>query len=379
MALLGTYLTLLIGPTVAVPAPVTLMENLERVEVTTSDSERSGFQLVFAAGRSGPGDLVDFPLLTVPLLRPFNRVVLVVTFSGVPKVLMDGVITHRELTPGQSPGSTTLTVTGEDISVMMDLEEKSVEHPAQDETVIAALLILGYAQFGLIPLVIPPPALDIPLPIERVPVQQGTDLAYLNEMAQRYGYVFYVTAGPAPLTNTAYWGPPVRVGLPQSALSVDFGADTNVRQLTFRSNGLAPTQVVGKVQDRLTNRSVPVRSAGSLRPPLAAMPDWLVNLPNVRTTLFRDSGVSAMEAFARAQGRAEASSDSLTATGTLDAVRYGDLLTARGLVGLRGAGWQHDGLYYVQRVTHTITRGEYTQSFTLTRDGVGATTPVVRP
>jgi hypothetical protein len=198
-------------------------------------------------------------------------------------------------------------------------------------------------------------------------------------MAARFGYVFYVMAGPAPLTNTAYWGPPVRVGLPQPALSVDLGSATNVTRLTFRNDALAPTQVVGTVQDRLTNQSIPVRSVGVLRPPLAALPDWLVNAGNIRTTLFRDSGVNAMQALARAQGRAEASSDSLTATGTLDALRYGTLLTARGLVGLRGAGWQHDGLYYVKQVTHQISREDYTQSFTLTREGVGATLPVVRP
>ncbi len=63
MALLGVNLQLLIGPTIAVPAPLPLVENFERAEVTTSDSGRSGFQLVFAAGRAGRADLVDFPLL----------------------------------------------------------------------------------------------------------------------------------------------------------------------------------------------------------------------------------------------------------------------------------------------------------------------------
>ena len=71
-------------------------------------------------------------------------------------------------------------MTGEDVTVMMDLEEKSEEHPAQDETIIANLLILQYAQYGLIPTVIPPLAIDPPIPIERIPVQQGTDLQYLN-------------------------------------------------------------------------------------------------------------------------------------------------------------------------------------------------------
>nr|MDT0659426.1 hypothetical protein [Micromonospora sp. DSM 115978] len=379
MAHLGANLTVLIGPTLPLPAPPSVTESLQRVEVTTSDSDRSGFQLTFAAGRSGPADLVDYPSLTGPLLRPFTRVILVVTLNARPRVLMDGVITHRELIPGDAPGTGTVTVTGGDVSVMMDLEERSAEHPAQDETVIAAKLIAGYATYGVIPMVIPPPSIDPPIPIERIPVQQATDLAYLTEMADRYGYVFYVRAGPAPLANIGYWGPPVRVGEPQPALSVNMGAETNVEQISFRSDGLAPTELVGAVQDRLTNRVVPVSSLGTRRPPLATQPDWLVNGANVRTTRFRDSGLSATGALARAQGAADASIDSLTATGTLDAPRYGDLLTARGLVGLRGAGRQHDGLYYVRQVTHRIRPGEYTQSFTLVREGVGTTTPVVRP
>jgi hypothetical protein len=226
MSLLGTHLTLLMGPTVPVPAPPTFLEALESVTVTHSDEGRSGFQIMFRAGRSST-DVLDYAMLSNPLLRPFNRVVLIVTFNVIPQVLMDGIITDQQFSPSNQPGASTLTVTGEDVSVMMDLEEKSVEHPAQPEAVIALKIIASYAQYGLIPGVIPPPAIDVPLPTERTPVQQGTDLEYLQQMAARFGYVFYVTPGPAPLTNTAYWGPPVRVGVPQKAISVNMGPNTN--------------------------------------------------------------------------------------------------------------------------------------------------------
>jgi hypothetical protein len=197
-------------------------------------------------------------------------------------------------------------------------------------------------------------------------------------MAARFGFVCYVLPGPRAGSNTVYWGPPVRAGVPQPALNVDLGAETNVEHITFRSDGLAPTRISGTVQDRATDQAVVVRSAASLRPPLSAQPDWLT-LPSVRTTLIRDSGLTATQALARAQGAADASTDSVTATGTLDALRYGALLTARGLVGLRGAGFTHDGLWYVSRVGHRIRRGEYTQDFTLTRDGSGSTVSAVRP
>ena len=378
MAPLTTTLTLLIGPTLPVPAPSGLLDALDHVQVTTSDRGRSGFQLVFSAGRSGSADRIDYSLLSQPELKLFNRVVLLVAFGGAPKVLMDGVITHRELMPGDLPGSGTLTVTGEDVSVMMDLEEKNVEHPAQAENVIATLLISSYPTYGLIPKVTPPPLVDSPTPIERIPVQRGTDLAHLNTMAARFGFVCYVVPGPAPMTNTVYWGPPVRSGPPQPALTVDMGAQTNVERISFRANGLAPTKVRGVVQDPASDQAMAVASAASLRVPLSAQPDWQT-LRSTRTTLISGSGLTASQALARAQGTADASTDSVTATGTLDALSYGDLLTARGLVGLRGAGWTHDGLWYVQQVTHQIKRGEYTQAFTLTRDGSGSTLAAVRP
>lgn len=377
--MLGVNLTLLIGPTVAIPAPPVLSENIARVEVTHSDEGRSGFQITFNAGRSGPQDVVDYPLLVNPLLRPFNRVILVVLLNAIPRVLMDGIITHQQLGPSNEAGASTVTVTGEDVSVMMDIEERSAEHPAQDETIIALKLIATYVQFGLIPVVIPPPAIDPPIPIERVPVQQGTDLGYLTDIAARFGYVFYVSPGPAPFTNTAYWGPPNRIDVPQRALSVNLGPETNVKTVNFTNNALAPTLVSGQVQDRLSGATFPVQTFASLRPPLSTQPAWLVNQPNVRTTQFRSSGLNVAQSFARAQGITDASADAVTAEGEIDALRYGDLLRARALVGLRGAGYSYDGLYYVKKVTHTIERGEYKQRFTLTRDGLGSTTPAVIP
>ena len=69
--------------------------------------------------------------------------------------------------------------------------------------------------------------------------------------------------------------------------------------------------------------------------------------------------------------------DTVEARGTLDVMRYGRLLKARKLVGVRGAGLAFDGLYYVKSVTHEIKRGEYKQSFELSRNGLISITPKV--
>jgi hypothetical protein len=376
----GVQLTLLIGPVLAAPAPPLLTESLRSVEVTHNDEGRSGFQLTFHAGRGGPLGVLDYPQLLLPLLRVFNRVILIVTIGAVPRVLMDGVVTNQQLAPGSEPGAGTISVTGEDVSVMMDLEEKAVDHPAQNEYVIANKLILSYAQYGLVPLVVPPLSIDFPLPINRTPIQHGTDLAYLKWMAQNHGYVFYIVPGPLPFANVAYWGPPIRVGFPQRALSVNLGASTNVDSITFQNNALAPTLVEGQVYEGITDSTLPVQTFLSMRFPLAAAPALVANLPNVRRQQLGDTRtLNYIQAYAKAQAITDSSVDNVvTAQGTLDALRYGDLLAPRALVGLRGVGFTFDGMYYVKRVTHSIRKGEYKQGFTLTREGTGAILPVVR-
>jgi hypothetical protein len=124
---------------------------------------------------------------------------------------------------------------------------------------------------------------------------------------------------------------------------------------------------------------MPVQTFASTRPPLSTMPAWLVNQPNVRTVRFRDDGLNIMQALARAQAITDASVDSVTADGVLDGLRYGDVLQARGVVGVRGAGYTYDGFFYVKSVTHNIKRGEYKQRFSLTREGTGSISPAVVP
>lgn len=379
MSLLGIRLTLMAGPTVAVPVSPDVILALRTIEVVHKDDGQSGFSVTFQIGRGGPMDLLDYRLVANPLLKPFNRLVVLVTVGVVPQVLMDGIIARQEVAPGQQPGTGTLTLRGVDVSVAMDREEKPVEHPAQDETMIATKIIGSYAQYGLIPMVIPPLAIDPPIPIERTPVQRTTDLQYLRDMAARHGYVFYIIPGPVPLTNTAYWGPRIRPGLPQRAISVNLGPETNATLDQARDDATAPTTVTGTVQDRTTNAAVPVRSVAPLRPPLAAQPGWLVNMANNRTRRVQTSGLNVAQAMGRAQGAMEATIDSVKVEGELDGGAYGAVLQSRGLVGVRGAGYAYDGMYYVKQVTHKLERGKYTQRFVLTREGTGSTTPVVVP
>lgn len=377
MAISSLRLTVLAGRTLPLPVPEPVLSRVQAVKVTETDSERSAFSIVLDAGRSGPLAALDSPLLSDRTFAVGSRVVLVVTIGAVPTVLLDGVVTGSALTPGDGRGAATLEVTGEDVSYLLDREEKDAEYPALNDYLQVLAVLAPYAAQGIMPLAFPPAALDQPLPTERVPTQQTTDLRHLVTLAERNGHVAYVLPGPAPGVSSFYWGPPVRVGLPQPTLSVDLGAQTNVLTApTFTADAVGPVQVTGSVQDPASGRSVPVQSRTSLRPPLAAIP--LSTVTPARTRKMRESGVGATTAMARAQASVDASADAVVGEGELDGARYGSVLRPRGLVGMRGAGWTHDGLWYVRSVVHELAPGAYRQKFVIAREGYGSTVPAVR-
>src|SRR5450631_155595 len=211
------YLTLLAGPVEAVPVPKPLIDALTSVEVTESATGRSGFQLTFT--------LADNSILqTLFLLAggspiPLLRVILMVTFAGLPQVIMDGIILHHEVVPDAMHGSSKLVITGQDLSSLMGLVDFSgLPFPGMSPDIRVMTILGKYGAFGIVPEVFPVPAPDVQVPIVQTSSQKLTDLDYIQQLAADVGYVFYITPGPLPGMNQAYWGPQVRVGIPQPSL-----------------------------------------------------------------------------------------------------------------------------------------------------------------
>ena len=375
MLLSNAHLTLLIGPAVPVPAPQPVMEALQSVEVTNS-MDRSGFQITFAVGKTS---LLQLALLPAGYFDPIlTRVVIIITFRGIPHVLMDGIVTRQEMSPSNEPGQSTLTITGEDLSVMMDIVEMKFPHVAMPELVQINTILARYAAFGIVPLVVPPPVLTVKSPTSGYDTQTATDRAYILELARQSGYVFFVEPGPLPMQSIAYFGPDFRIPVPQPALAVNSDNETNVESLSFSLDGLAKKLLVMFVYDPVTRKipiPVPVPNISPIHPPLGA------RLTPPARVEFTDetAGLSPDEAAKRAFGFMREGADAISGSGSLNVSRYGHILRARMLVGVRGAGIAYDGLYYVNSVTHSMKPGEYKQSFQLSRDGLVSQTPVVVP
>lgn len=374
----GVRLSLLMGQSLPVPPPAFVSEALESAEVAISDAEPSGFSVIFKLGRSNTV-AGAMPLMAHPAMQAGSRIVLTGVLGLRPTVLIDGIVETADMAAGEGGQGGTLTLMGRDLTALMDREERQEDYPGMAPGDIANVILARYAQHGIVPDVRPPMAADRDAPVDRVPMQNGTDLAYLSELAAQFDHVFTIIPGPLPLTSRAYWGPPPRIGAVQRAISVDMGSASNASGLKFENEPGAAASVTGQVRDGTTGASVPVRSVVPLRPPLAAMPSVL-NFATAATRILRPQpGQSVAQAMGQAQAQSDASSDTLTVTGDLDLGRYGTVLEPRKLVGLRGAGLAHDGFYYVRDVVHSISRGAWTQGFTLVREGLGTTTPIVRP
>jgi hypothetical protein len=118
---------------------------------------------------------------------------------------------------------------------------------------------------------------------------------------------------------------------------------------------------------------IPIPALNPLQPPLGATGLIPTKIEELKET----AKMSPMRAVMSGLAVASQSSEAVKGTGSLDVLRYGRVLKARGLVGVRGAGEAFDGLYFVKSVTDSIKRGEYKQSFTLTRNGLVSLTPRV--
>jgi hypothetical protein len=369
-------LSLLIGPGMPVPALADVTNALDSVQITSS-TDSSGFQLTFKVGKKST---LQTTLLPSGYFDPIlTRVIIIVTVNGMPSVLMDGVVTRQEMSPSNDVGKSTLTITGEDLSRMMDLVEMPfMRFPAMPTIARVYAILAKYAVLGIAPIAIPPIIPDMTNPLEELPSQNGTDLAYIKELAYKNAYVFYVEPGPAPGSSIAYFGPDIRIPAPQPALNVNMDALTNVESLSFSLDGTAKKIVVITIMDPVTKKipvPIPLPNINILRPPLGARP----TMPSKLEFAEGMAALGPIDAANFALRMLMSSNDSVTGSGSLDVLRYGRVLRSRMLVGVRGAGLAYDGLYYVNSVTHNIKHGEYKQNFNLSRDGLISNTPSVMP
>ncbi len=239
-------------------------------------------------------------------------------------------------------------------------------HPGQSDSGIVEAILSEYSGLGIKPDVTR--TQETPTDDERIPRQHETDLNYIKQLAKRNGFVFYMEPKKSG-TSTAYWGPKKLTGEKQKALSTNMVASTNVENISFTLKPLAPVTTEGKNLEAAKEEIVSIAPASSLNSPaLSASPIQAKRGVLLSNTAKQNAANAAIAATAMITN----APDPVEGEGTLNTLRYGAALRARSIVGVRGAGKMFDGDYRVKKVTHRITKENYTQSFEISREGIGA-------
>jgi hypothetical protein len=359
----GFYLAIYVN---GVPAPQEVVDAVVSISISQSAGQRNGFQMQLSTAKTST---ITRDLLPSGFFDPLTRIQLVVVLGGRPNVVFDGLIARQELGASNEPGASTLTVTGEDVSLAMDLVELTgMPYPAITYEGVVALNLAPFAALGVIPIIVPSVFVDVPNPLDRYFVHVGSCLSFIKYLASQVGYVFYITPTDTLGVNHAYWGPEIRWGEVQPTLSVNSDAHSNVESLSFAYDGTQAKlfAFMARVPNTTVSIPIPVPNVGVLRPPLVSRQPIPFKLELLRDT----HRLGPIRAAGLALAKSAQAADSVTGQGTLNVLRYGRLLKSRELVDVRGAGRAYDGTYYVKSVTHSIKRGEYKQNFSLVREGI---------
>ena len=257
------------------------------------------------------------------------RVVVAVTVGGTTEVLVDGVMTHHEI---QTDGPTsTLRVKGKDLTALMDyIQLDGLPYPAMPPAARVLLVLAKYAALGLHPACHSDHRRGHSDPDRSHPAPPGHRLR-LREGAGRPRPVtsFYIDPGPVPGVSKAYWGPEIRVGVPQPALNAGLdGPHDNVTALDFTFDKEKKELPVVFIQEALSKAPIPIPipDISPLNPPLGVVPPLPPKIKFLKDTAkLNPLGAALMRACRTRRG----TPTSYSARAQLDVARYGHVLKSR--------------------------------------------------
>jgi hypothetical protein len=364
MGLLPSWFTVQIA---FAPLPLPFFQALREIEIETSIGRASIFRLHFDLSRNIFG---DFDALAFDIFRPLFPVKISIAAGlPIPQVLINGYIKDAQLSAGSAPGTSRLEVVGMDaLGTLMTNNQQPFPWPNLADTSIAATI---FGKYAMIPMVDPmPPTRTI---LDTTTTQHKYDAPFLRELASVNSLELYIQPDPFIGTDVGHLHRPFTHLPPQGVLSIDFGKQSNLTQFNVSNDMLRPTSVVGANVDQTTRAPIPAAGVASTELPMGLEPSLFRVLP---PPIARQRGgcvANPTEGQLRALAQASATSRAITAQGEVDGIKFDRPLRAGLPVMVRGAGRLNSGPYYVQSVTHRISRDDYRQSFTAWRNAVGLT------
>lgn len=291
------------------------------------------------------------------------------TSSWVP--LIDGPIVARHADMDSQPGRSTITLTVNDDSVLLNREDDVDQSRSPNDSTIARALFDKVSEIANKDIKSTPDRSDA-LPPK--PMKRGTAMQQLRRLARRHEFHAFVLPGKEPGESMGCFRPdPTRSeGLPQLVL---LGADRNLSTLQVTDDAQGPTQFRASTLNIKDKRIVPGKSRlqeldllgpGAIQPASETATQLLSPFENNE-----DNPNRAIQAATLRE------SYSMRATGRVLPGCYAGVLQPYQIVSIRAGTTKSSGDYLLTKATHRITPSLYTQEFSAKRNAVEEMNPVL--
>lgn len=310
-------------------------------------------------GGSGRWELLD-----LPAFRVWNSLQLQGSLSGSSELLFSGFITHVKPHLASDGEDAYLEITAQDRSVLMDREETAKVWNGQSDSEIAGRILRRYFKgIGKV-------SIESARIFQTNVVQNESDARFVRRLAERNGMQFYVEG------DRAFFQRP-RPGNKQSAtLALNFGKDTNLRELSIDVNALTPAQVVasGMLKNSRDIKSTVISRGSARKLGSDGVDDFLpAGIKAARRRMLRTPFATQTEMKTIAANEFSERQWAVVASGEIDGNAYGTFLRPRRTTPIKGCGRVYSGLYYVTQVTHEFSAEGYRAYFRAKRNALGVT------
>jgi hypothetical protein len=353
----------------AEPGDEAFYDLLTSLEVEENADLPGAIQLTMPIATEGPADAENFTVVGDDLFAPYARIAVVVSVDNKPDAcIFDGyVLSHRIHLDRGTTGSS-VQVWGQDVSCLMNLEEKVHEWLDTDAT-IANTIFQNY-QFSQAPANTSDDSRAHTSDLHSV-MQRATDAQFLRDRARRAGKLFRVCCDQKAGSNTGYFIKPDLEAEPTITLTLNPPEDSNVDTLDFEWDVARPTEVVAHALVMSTDAVDGSATESGLKAlderSLAAFTG-----EHVMTTRLAATVDDVSELQARAASLLREAGWFVKCEGETDVSRLGAVMRVGTLAQIDGAGTLHSGKYFVWSVRHSITAHSHRMKFVLVRNAVGA-------
>ena len=303
-------------------------------------------------------------------MQSFARVRVEIMVGKPPFVsLIDGPVIGFNSPVTFEPGQSSITLLVQDDSVFLNRQDKVLQFENLADYEIARNLFGTFEQITSLDIEETPLAGSTSPPV----IQRGTAMQLLRFLAHRQGMHAYVLPGDMPGQSVGNFKKFPKQADPADLLPplIVLGPDRNVQGFEVRHDAQSPANVQASIL-RIADKQVVTRSA-SFRNlerlgEVAALPEGVV--PASQILLPRQGESINLERAVQAQ--AEKSAYAFEATGSTLEECYSGVLRPYRLVLVKMGDTPVSGVYQITKVTHSLSRSVYAQSFALRRDATSA-------